>query len=284
MSANNDKKRKKTTLTLEQKTDILGKLDKGVKANRLAIDYGVSKSSISYIKSQREDIVAAVSNTFQFAKKKTLHKSEYPEMENQLYEWFLKQRDRKCTISGPIMKAKAKQLFESMYPEKTSNNFVASDGWFGKFKRRFGIRFLKICGEILSSDIELITPYIHRFRAKIAEMGLTNAQIYNADESGLFFRCLPDKTYVAACEKNAPGRKIQKERISILLGTNCDGTHKLRPLVIGKAKNPRCFRDFHNPLHYDNSKAAWMTSRIFHNWFHKIFIEEVSSVKSSKVK
>lgn len=275
MSADN-KKRKKNTLTLEQKVEILGKLDRNIQANRVALDYGIAKSAVSYIKSQKENILSAAANTFQQAKKKSLHTCEYPKMEEQLYDWFLKQRERKCSMSGPIIKAKAKQIFPLVYPEKNAADFVASEGWFGKFKRRHGIRFIKICGEILSSDIESITPFIHRLHAKIAEMGVTNAQIYNADESGLFYRCLPDRTYVAACEKNAPGRKIRKERISILLGTNCDGSHKLNPLVIGKAMNPRCFKDFCNPLHYDNSKAAWMTSRIFHKWFQEIFIKEVS--------
>lgn len=121
-------------------------------------------------------------------------------MEEQLYGWFLKQRERKCTISGPIMKAKAMQIFPLAYPEKKPTDFVASEGWFSRFKRRHGIRFLKICREILSSDIETITPFVHRLRAKIAEMGLTIAQIYNADESALFYRCLPDRTFVAATE------------------------------------------------------------------------------------
>ena len=53
-------------------------------------------------------------------------------------------------------------------------------------------------------------------------MGLQETQIYNADESGLFFRCIPDKTFVAACEKSAQGFKIQKER------ANSDGSHKLK--------------------------------------------------------
>ncbi|XP_036344810.1 jerky protein homolog-like [Rhagoletis pomonella] len=132
-----------------------------------------------------------------------------------------------------------------------------------------------ICGEILSSDVASVTPFIHRLRAKVDEMGLMESQIYNVDETGLFYRCLPDKTYVSLFEKTAPGYKIQKERISVLLGVNADGSHKLMPLVIGKAKKPRSFQGFNNPLHYNFSKNAWMTSRIFHDWFHKIFIHEV---------
>lgn len=268
-------KRKKNTLSLENKVKILEKLDKGVQGKRLALDFNVTTSSISYIKSNRTAILNAVSNTYQEVNNKSLHSAEYPKMESRLYEWFLNHREKKCTLTGPILKEKAKQIFREEYPEKDENTFLASDGWFTKFKKRHGIRFLKICGEILSSDVASVTPFIHEYRAKIAEMGLMESQIYNVDETGLFFRCLPDRTYVSALEKNAPGHKIQKDRISVLLGANSDGSHKLVPLVIGKAKKPRCFKSFNNPLHYNFSKNAWMTSRIFHEWFHQIFIKEV---------
>lgn len=268
-------KRKKNTLSLDNKVKILKRLNEGVHGSRLAQDFNVTKSAISYIKSKKKDIMDAVANTYQEANKKTLHTAEYPEMESRVYEWFLNQREKKNTLTGPILKAKAKAIFAEIYPEKDANCFNASDGWFSKFKTRFGIRYLKIGGEILSCAVGDVTPFLHRFRAKVAEMGLMETQIYNADESGLFFRCLPNKTFVAACEKKAQGYKIQKERISFLLGANSDGSHKLKPLIIGKAKNPRCFKGFNNPLPYDFSKNAWMTSRIFHEWFHKIFIKEV---------
>lgn len=97
-------------------------------------------------------------------------------------------------------------------------------------------------------------------------MQLTREQIYNADESGLFYRLIPDKTYVAACEKTAPGIKIWKERFTIMLCANADETNKVKPLVIVKAAKPRCFVDFNNLLGSDQA-YAWMTSSIFYNWF-----------------
>ena len=62
-------KRKKTTLILEQKAKILSKLDEGVQANRLALDFGVTKSAISYIKSKRDLILDAISRTYHESKK-----------------------------------------------------------------------------------------------------------------------------------------------------------------------------------------------------------------------
>lgn len=140
-------------------------------------------------------------------------------------------------------------------------------------------RYLKICGEILSSDTSEITPFIHKLRSTINEMNITDVQLYNADESGLFFRLLPDKTFVAASEKTSPGRKTSKERITFLLCANADGSHKLNPLVIGKSAKPRCFnqKGFKNLLEYASSKKAWMNSQLFYNWFHNSFVKQVTT-------
>lgn len=87
-------KPKQNRLSLEDKVEILKKLDEGVNGNRLALDFNVSKSAISQIKKQKEQIFEAVSKSDQEFKKKTLHKAEYAELEAKLYGWFLKQRER----------------------------------------------------------------------------------------------------------------------------------------------------------------------------------------------
>ena len=74
------------------------------------------------------------------------------------------------------------------------------------------------------------------------EKGLTTEQIYNADETGLQWKCLPDRTLVSCCEKSAAGFKKSKERSTVLGCTNATGTHKLKPVMIGKFAKPRCFK------------------------------------------
>ncbi|CAB5206033.1 unnamed protein product [Rhizophagus irregularis] len=61
-------------------------------------------------------------------------------------------------------------------------------------------------------------------------------QIYNIDETGLFYRMSPSQTLST---KPVPGRKKDKTRITVLLGANATGTDKLKPWVIGNAKRPR---------------------------------------------
>ncbi|XP_054706707.1 tigger transposable element-derived protein 4-like [Uloborus diversus] len=54
------------------------------------------------------------------------------------------------------------------------------------------------------------------------------------------------------------GGKHSKDRITLLVGANMDGTEKLQLLMIGKSKNPRCFENV-------KTKPV-MTRNIFEEW------------------
>lgn len=64
--------------------------------------------------------------------------------------------------------------------------------------------------------------------------------IFNADETGLFLKCLPDKTLIFENE-NYFGVSHNKRRITVMVGANMCGTEKLKLLVIGMSRNQRCF-------------------------------------------
>ena len=52
-----------------------------------------------------------------------------------------------------------------------------------------------------------------------------------------------------------------KDRMTILYCCNSNGTHKLDQLVVGKYKNPRCFKGINQlPVYYENTQNAWMTT------------------------
>ncbi|XP_011195270.2 jerky protein homolog-like [Zeugodacus cucurbitae] len=82
--------------------------------------------------------------------------------------------------------------------------------------------------------------------------------------------------------KRALGVKSEKQRITFLCCSNATGSHKLKLLVIGKAKNPRCFKNFQCPTDYKSSKSAWMTSAVFKEWFHESFVPQVTSFLKEK--
>ena len=67
-------------------------------------------------------------------------------------------------------------------------------------------------------------------------------QILNSDESGLFFRLLPDCTLAACFEKSVSGLKQSKDWVTLNFCSNASGTIKMPIHLIGKAKRPRCFK------------------------------------------
>ena len=75
----------------------------------------------------------------------------------------------------------------------------------------------------------------------IERENLRGEQIYNADETGLYYRCLPDRTLAAKEEKAAPGFKKSKDRFTLMACSNVTGVHKLKMVLIGTSKKPRAF-------------------------------------------
>jgi DDE superfamily endonuclease len=64
------------------------------------------------------------------------------------------------------------------------------------------------------------------------------------------------------------------ERITIGLCTNALGTEKLNPIVIGKYRRPRCFKNISNinnlGITYEHNKNAWMTGTLFKQWITNV--------------
>ena len=94
----------------------------------------------------------------------------------------------------------------------------------------------------------------------LSNYGLEN--IYNGDELGLFYQCLPYKSYQLKTEK-CSGGKHSKIRITGLAAANAVG-NKLPRFVIGKTKNPRCFKNIKKlPCRYRSQRKSWMDSVLF---------------------
>ena len=90
---------------------------------------------------------------------------------------------------------------------------------------------------------------------------LTLENLYNGDETGLCFRILPDKTLTARSEKLAAGKKKQMKRITLTACSNAAGSHKLPLMFVGKAANPRCFKNVNKsalPVANNSQKKAWV--------------------------
>lgn len=66
---------------------------------------------------------------------------------------------------------------------------------------------------------------------------------------------------------------MNKQRITVMLATNGDGTDKLPPYFIGTAKKPKCFKGesaSHYGLSYDANAKGWMRSDLFRAWLRDL--------------
>jgi len=94
--------------------------------------------------------------------------------------------------------------------------------------------------------------------------------IFNADETGLFYKLLLSRT-LQTKDETCHGGKQSKDRLTVMVTANMDGTEKLKLLVIGKFQNPKCFKGIKSlPATYKWNKKAWMTSEIFVPWVREI--------------
>ena len=63
----------------------------------------------------------------------------------------------------------------------------------------------------------------------------------NGDETALFYKLLPHRTYRFDGDKPAGSAK-RKDRLTLLIITNMDGSDHRKLSVIGKSKTPRCLQ------------------------------------------
>lgn len=170
-------------------------------------------------------------------------------------------RSEGVPINGPVLKTKAEEFADSL----GIDGWTCSNGWLDRWKRRHNIVFKTMSGERASVDEtktdawveEVLLPTLNNYEEK---------DIYNMDETGLFWKLVPDKSFAFKNDR-CKGQKKSKDRVTVLLCCNMDGSEKRRPLVIGKFANPRCFRNVTRlPVDYKSNSCAWMTSEIFCEW------------------
>ena len=125
----------------------------------------------------------------------------------------------KFPLSQALIQEKALRIFEKLKEESEENvtiEFLASRGWFERFKFRTGIRISQMSGEAASADSEEAKSFPYELSKIINEKGYKLEQIFNVDETALFWKTLPTKTFLASHESSIPGYKASKDRITIL--------------------------------------------------------------------
>lgn len=198
------------------------------------------------------------------------HRSrKWEALEFALFEW-VKRMEPMITISQALLKEKARLFFKKMAQYSEEKEPEWSSGWLANFQKQYGISMRKKYGEIGSA----LSINCDEEMAKIIEVLKQyppDCQ-YNADETGLCWKAVPDRSLST---KVLPGKKIKKDRVSVMVSCNATGTHKLKLWFIGKAKKPLAFRARGinmDALHivWRSNSSAWMNTQImveYLRWF-----------------
>ena len=166
-----------------------------------------------------------------------------------LLEWFRQHRSNEIPIDGNMLLEKANELATSMETETVSR------AWIDRWKARHSVGQAKICGEAGSVAMDVVSDWRNKVLPELLKK-YRPKDIFNMDETGLFYRLTTDKT-LHFKGKRCHGGKLSKERITVALTANMIGTEKLQPLVIGKFAKPRCFKNVESlPVDYYNNKKA----------------------------
>lgn len=251
---------KRKILTLKEKLEVLKETK--VKSQRdVASKFGISLGTVNRIVQKKREFESLGEDNFS-PNAKRIKKSNVEDVNDAVWQWFVTARNKNVPVSGPLIQEKARKIAE----ECGVTNFKASNGWLDRFRTRNNIKFKVLSGESAGVDPETVTTWKQRLDDIVDEYSADD--IFNCDETGLFYRAMPNKSLVLPTE-NGHGTKVPKDRITVLLGANMSGTEKLKPLVIGKSAKPRCFKhknpsDF--PVIWKANKKAWMTTLLFDEW------------------
>ncbi|XP_025414693.1 tigger transposable element-derived protein 4-like [Sipha flava] len=118
-------------------------------------------------------------------------------------------------------------------------DFKASNGWLEKFKKRHDIVWKQVSGEANDVNQETAVEWKQKISRLIA--GYEVKDVCNNDETSLFFRGIPTKSLVLKSE-SCSGGKEAKDRLTVVMYSSIAGEIR-KPLVIGKSKKPRCFKN-----------------------------------------
>ena len=226
------------------------------------LSYTPSRSTIYRVLNQDSTPAASEpsSSTRRFA-------SKAEELDRLLAEWVEDKQSRSIMINGHLIKQQG-QIFQdrlnSTLPQDQKLSLKFSNGWLAKFCNRHSFKQQVAHGEsgsVQKEDIDKEMPALKQLLQQYQPQ-----DIFNADETGLFYNSPPNRTIGSS---SVAGLKKDKTRFSILFACNSTGTEKLEPLFIGHYQQPRPFKK-QTPdqlgIQYYNNKTAWMTSTIFTSW------------------
>ena len=130
--------------------------------------------------------------------------------------------EQSITITGDIVKSKAREFWLQMPQYKDLPPPAFSNGWIHRFQSRRDVKSRVNHGELGSVDLADVEKEMAAIRLVLSKY--SSFDIFNCDETGLFWKMVPDRSLST---KSLPGVKREKARISAHFCSNWAGTERL---------------------------------------------------------
>ena len=191
-------------------------------------------------------------------------KVPFPLIEEALTIWVENALQTGLVLTDDILSTKALEFAFLLKEDK----FKGSNGWVDGFKKRHNLKQYNIHGEAMSALLENLSTMREDLRQTLKDYNPED--IFNCDETGLFWKMKPSRTI-----SNGPvsGKKQSKDRVTVLLTCNAIGNEKLPPLFIHKYENPWALKNINKktlPVDYYWNKKSWMQVSIWNEYIKKL--------------
>lgn len=117
---------------------------------------------------------------------KRARQTEHPEVTEMLDLWITKVMGDGIALTGEVLRQKW-TVFADMVGVPDDERLNLSEGWLTSFKARHGLKDLKCHGEAGSAVATDVERERKRIKEWIAASGYAPKDIFNMDETGLFY-------------------------------------------------------------------------------------------------
>ena len=202
--------------------------------------YSKNEFSIREVIKNKEKIRASFSVAPQTAKVTAIARDKVLMKVEEALNFWLEDMNRKSVpLDGKVLRQKTLSIYEDFQKkdgkEEKTKSLTASRGWLYRYRNR--LKNIKFIGEAASSDEEAATAFPAELQKIIKGVKCDPRQVFNCDETGLFWKKMPNRTYSHKSAKQAPGFKAWKDKLMLVLCGNAAG-HMIKPDIVYRAKNP----------------------------------------------
>ncbi|XP_030385600.1 tigger transposable element-derived protein 1-like [Scaptodrosophila lebanonensis] len=225
MSETPNIKLRRKVISLETKIEILDRLRNGEGSTFLGKMFGLNEATVRTIKKNETSIRESVISGTKLSAKSSSYTRDATKvkMEKALMLWLEDNAQKRIPVDGNNIKQQALRFYKMIKDEQPSTStqptpektylFSASTGWLTGFLQRHALHNIKIKGEIASADQKAAKEFSQKFKEIIADGAYSPNQFFNSDETALFRKKIPRRTYVAKSQKSADIHEMLADKV-----------------------------------------------------------------------